>query len=455
MDLVALSRLQFALTVGFHFLFVPLTIGLVLLLAIMETLYVRTGKPIYLQMTKFWGKLFIINFVLGVVTGITMEFQFGTNWSEYAKYVGDIFGAPLAIEATAAFFLESTFLGLWAFGWKRLSKKAHLFAIWMVALGTHLSAVWIIIANGWMQHPVGYVLRNGRAELTDFAAVVLNSYTWHMYFHTVLSAYVVAAFFVLAVSAYHLLRRQHVEFFQKSFRLAVILALVATIGVAITGDLNGTNAARVQPSKFAAMESLWETGRGVPMYLLLVPNEAQERNAVEALAIPKLTSFLAFRDPDARIVGLKDIPKAERPPVALTYYSFRIMVGLGVYFILMALWGWYLERKNRLLETTTYLKLILYSLPLPYVATNLGWMVTEVGRQPWVVYGLMRTADAVSPIPVAQVVQSLVGVIIFYGLLIAVDIYLLVKNAKLGPVVATAGAQQKGASLPQGVPTGL
>ncbi|MCL4425904.1 MAG: cytochrome ubiquinol oxidase subunit I [Firmicutes bacterium] len=452
MDLVALSRLQFAITVGFHFLFVPLTIGLVLLLAIMETLYVRSGNPLYQKMTRFWGKLFIINFILGVVTGITMEFQFGTNWSEYAKYVGDIFGAPLAIEATVAFFLESTFLGLWAYGWKRLTKKAHLFSIWMVALGTHLSAVWIIIANGWMQHPVGYVLRNGRAELTDFTAVVFNSYTWHMYFHTVLSSYVVGAFFVLAVSAYHLLRKQHVEFFQTSFRLALILALVATVGVAVTGDLNGSNAARVQPGKFAAMEALWDTRSGVPMYLMVVPDEGREKNNVEAAGIPKLTSFLAFRDPEAKITGLKDLPPSERPPVALTFYSFRIMVALGIYFIAMAALGWYLDRRKKLLDSALYLKMVLYSLPLTYVAINLGWMVTEVGRQPWVVYGLMKTAQAVSPIPVAQVVQSLIGVIIFYGILIAVDVYLLVKNAKRGPAAVTPAAVWTKAANAAGLP---
>jgi len=433
MDLVTLSRIQFAVTIGFHFLFVPLTLGLVILVAFMETLYVRTENPIYKKMAKFWGKLFIINFALGVVTGITMEFQFGTNWANYSKYVGDIFGAPLAIEATVAFFLESTFLGLWIYGWDKVSKKFHAFSIWMVALGTNLSAVWIIIANGWMQHPVGYVIRNGRAELVDFLAVVLNKYAWLTFFHTVLSGYVLSAFFVLGVSAYHLLRKNQLDFFKKSFRIALIFAIFSSIMVAVVGDMNGSNVAEVQPSKFAAMESIWKTQEGAPMYLIQIPSWKNDGNVIEALAIPKLASFLAFKDPNAKIIGMNDIPKGERPPVAMVFYGFRIMVGLGVYFILMSLLGWYLNRKGKLLDSRLYLKMLLYSVPLPYIAINLGWMVAEVGRQPWIVFGLMKTVDGVSPVPVSQVWTSLIGVIIFYTILIIADIYLLVKYARKGP----------------------
>ncbi|WP_132767107.1 cytochrome ubiquinol oxidase subunit I [Tepidibacillus fermentans] len=433
MDLVTLSRIQFALTVGFHFLFVPLTLGLVILVAIMETLYVKTDNPVYKNMAKFWGKLFIINFALGVVTGITMEFQFGTNWANYSKYVGDIFGAPLAIEATVAFFLESTFLGLWIYGWDKVSKKLHAFSIWMVALGTNLSAVWIIIANGWMQHPVGYVIRNGRAELVDFMAVVLNKYAWLTFFHTVLSGYVLSSFFVLGISAYHLLRKNQLDFFKKSFQIALVFAIFSSIMVAVVGDSNGSNVAEVQPSKFAAMESIWETQEGAPMYLLQIPSWNNDGNIIEAIGIPKLTSFLAFKDPNAKVIGLNDIPKEERPPVALVFYAFRIMVGLGVYFIVMSLLGWYLNRKGKLLDSPLYLKMLLYSIPLPYLAINLGWMVAEVGRQPWIVYGLMKTVDGVSPIPISQVWMTLIGVIIFYSILIIADIYLLVKYAKKGP----------------------
>lgn len=309
----------------------------------------------------------------------------------------------------------------------------HLFAAWMVAIGTHLSAVWIIIANGWMQHPVGYVLRNGRAEMVDFLAVLTNSYAWHIYFHTVLSCYVLSGFFMLAVCAYHLLRRQQADFFRRSFRIALVLALVGTVGVAVTGHLNGQNVARVQPTKFAAMEAVWETQAGVPTYLLALPDAAREQNAVEAFGIPGLTSFLAFNDPAAAITGLKDFPPEERPPVALTFWGFRVMVLLGIYFLLVALGGWYLERRGRLLDTPWYLKLLLYSVPLPYLAINLGWMVTEVGRQPWAVYGLMQTAKAVSPVPAASVLASLAAMSVLYAALAILDFYLLARTAKRGP----------------------
>ncbi|MCL6471414.1 MAG: cytochrome ubiquinol oxidase subunit I [Firmicutes bacterium] len=433
MDVLLLSRLQFALTVAYHFLFVPLTIGFALLVAVLETMYVRSGDARYKSMAKFWGKLFTINFVLGVVTGLTMEFQFGTNWSEYSKFMGDIFGSPLAVEALMAFFLESTFISIWIFGWERLSKKAHLFAAWMVALGTHLSAIWIIVANGWMQNPVGYVLRNGRAELVDFMAVLKNSYAWHMYSHVILSAYVLSGFVVLGICAYHLLRKQNIEFFKSSFRIGLVIALVGILGVVLTGHFNGQNTARMQPSKFAAMEAIWDTERGVSAYLITVPSEKSESNPVEAIGVPGLTSFLAFNNFNAKIKGLKDIPLAKRPPVALTFWSFRIMVLLGFYFLVMVALGWYLQTKNRLLDSTRFLKLLLYSIPLPYVAINLGWTVTEVGRQPWTVYGLMTTAKSVSVVPASNVMFSLAAVIVLYSLLVILDFYLIAKNAKKGP----------------------
>lgn len=433
MDAVLLSRLQFAVTVGFHFLFVPLTIGFALLVAVLETLYIRSGDAKYKSMAKFWGKLFTINFVLGVVTGLTMEFQFGTNWSEYSKFMGDIFGSPLAVEALMAFFLESTFISIWIFGWERVSKKVHLFAAWMVALGTHLSAVWIIVANGWMQNPVGYVLRNGRAELKSFMAVITNSYAWHEYFHVILSAYVLSGFVALGISAYHLLRKQNVEFFQKSFSVALIIALIGVIGAPLTGHLNGQETARMQPSKFAAMEAIWKTGRGVPAYLVVVPDEKSESNPVEAIGIPGLTSFLAFNNFNAKITGLKDIPPAKRPPVAPVFWGFRIMVLLGIYFLVMTVFGWYLQAKNKLLDSTRFLRLLLYSIPLPYIAINLGWMVTEMGRQPWTVYNLMTTAKSVSPVPASNVLLSLAAMVVLYSLLVVLDFYLIAKNAKKGP----------------------
>src|SRR5512139_3918576 len=259
MDALALSRLQFAVTSMFHFIFVPLTLGLSVLVAWFEWRYVKTGDETWVRMTRFWGKLFLINFALGIVTGITMEFQFGMNWAEYSKYVGDIFGAPLAIEATVAFFLESVFIGVWIFGWNKVSKTFHAVSIWLVAIATNLSALWILLANGWMQKPVGYVLRNGRAEMVDFMALVTNSYGWSKFFHTLFSGYVVAAFFVMGVSAYHLLRKSEVRLFKTSFRSAATLGLIASILVFVTGDFHAVEVAKVQPTKFAAMEAVWDT----------------------------------------------------------------------------------------------------------------------------------------------------------------------------------------------------
>ncbi|HNT98838.1 MAG TPA: cytochrome ubiquinol oxidase subunit I, partial [Elusimicrobiales bacterium] len=333
MDALTLSRLQFAVTAGFHFLFVPLTIGLAVLIAAMETLGFITKDDRWLDQAKFWGKLFLINFAVGVVTGITLEFQFGMNWAAYSAYVGDIFGAPLAIEATTSFFLESTFIGVWMFGWKRVSRGLHLLSIWLVAIGTNLSALWIILANGWMQNPVGYAVRNGRAEMTDFAALVTNPYGWTMFLHTVLAAWTVAGFFVMGVSAWHLLRKNAPGFFGRSFRLGAFMALAASLGVLGAGDLNGMMSAKLQPAKFAAMEAVWETEKGVPYNLVVLPDPANERNRVEALGIPKLLSFMAFKKADAEIKGLRDFHPADRPPLWPVFISFKLMVALGMFFI--------------------------------------------------------------------------------------------------------------------------
>jgi cytochrome d ubiquinol oxidase subunit I len=434
MDVLSLSRLQFAVTAAFHFIFVPLTLGLSLLVAFMETRYLQTEDAMYLKMAKFWGRLFLINFVLGVVTGITMEFQFGMNWAEYSRYVGDIFGAPLAIEATAAFFLESTFIGLWVFGWNRVSKKVHVLAIWLVALATNLSALWILLANGWMQRPVGYVLRNGRAEMTDFGALVGNRFGWVTFAHTVLSGYVLAAFFVMGVSAYHLLRKNEVRLFRSSFRTAAAFGLVSSVLVAASGDLSAVQVARYQPAKLAAMESFWETRSGAPFTLFLWPDPANERNAFELLPVPKVLSWMALHEGDAEVKGLNAFPRDERPPVLPVFLSFRLMVGLGLVLILLAFVGWIKGMRGRLERSPGYLKVMLFSIPLSYIAIQAGWLVTEIGRQPWVVYGVMRTADGVSAslLP-AQVVTSLTAFTIAYGLLAVVDIYLLVKYSKRGP----------------------
>jgi cytochrome d ubiquinol oxidase subunit I len=435
MDVVLLSRLQFATATMFHFLFVPFTLGLSFLVAYMETKYVRTGDETYLRMTKFWGKLFLINFALGVVTGITLEFQFGTNWSRYSAYVGDIFGSLLAIEATVAFFLESTLIGVWIFGWRKLSKKAHAAVMWLVAFAGTLSAVWILIANAWMQNPVGFAIRNGRAELVDFTAILFQKFAILKFIHTVSAAYVLSAFFVMGVSAYHLLQKKNIEFFTRSFRIALVFGLIFSFIVTIVGDLNGVIVAEKQPTKLAAMESLWETTTRAPVYLFALPDEKNEKNKIEIGAIPGLLSLLVFHDTDAEVRGLKAFPREERPPVLITSFAFKGMVGLGFYFPLVTIIGWF--KRKRLVDSPNYLKLMLLSIPLPYIAIELGWIVAEVGRQPWIVYGLFKTSDAASPVASSQVLTSLIAFILVYGLLGAVGFYLIFKNARKGPKPVT------------------
>jgi len=435
MDPVFLSRLQFAVATMFHFLFVPLTLGLSVIIAYMETKYARTGDKIYLRMTKFWGKLFLLNFALGIVTGITLEFQFGTNWSRYSEYVGDVFGSLLAIEATAAFFLESTFIGIWVFGWKKLSAKAHAGVMWLIAIAGNLSAVWILMANGFMQHPVGYTIRNGRAEMTDFMAIMLNKFALLEIIHVVPSALVLGAFFVMGISAYHLLKSQHVDLFTRSFKIALVFGLVSSLTVAFTGDLHGIHVAEVQPAKLAAMEAHWETQTRAPIVLFAIPDEEAGKNTWEFGSIPGILSFLGFHNFNAEVKGLSDFPRDERPPVLITFLGFRTMVGLGTIFILLTLVGF--MRRNRLMESAGYLKIMLWSIPLPYIAIEMGWVVAEVGRQPWIIYGLMRTSDAASPVAGYQVMISLIAFIFVYGLLGAVGFYLMAKTAKKGPEPAT------------------
>jgi len=435
MDALLLSRYQFAATTMFHFLFVPLTLGLTVIIAYMETRYVQTDDETYLDMTKFWAKLFLINFAVGVVTGITLEFQFGTNWSRYSAYVGDVFGSLLAIEATAAFFLESTLIGVWVFGWKKLSKKAHATVAWLVAFGSHLSAVWILVANAWMQSPVGFTIRDGRAELVDFAAVVFQKFAVVKWIHTTSSAMVLGSFFVMGVSAYHLLKKNKIAFFTRSFRIGLGFGLVFSLMVFIMGDLNGVVVAEKQPTKLAALESLWETQTKAPVYLFAWPDPENERNAIEIGALPGVLSFLVKHDINAEVQGLKDFPRDERPPVLVTTFAFKGMVGLGSLFILLTFVGWF--KRNKLLESPRFLKIMLWSIPLPYLAIQLGWLVTELGRQPWIVYGLMRTSDASSPIATSQVAITLVGFILVYGLLGFAGFYMIAQKAKAGPTLSS------------------
>lgn len=431
MDTLLLSRLQFAVATYFHFLFVPLTLGLSALIAIMETLYVRRGEAEYLRMARFWGKIFLTNFVVGVVTGITLEFQFGTNWSGYSKYVGDIFGSLLAIEATAAFFLESTFIAVWALGWKRLAPKAHAASIWLVALASNLSAVWILLANSWMQHPVGYAIRGGRAELTDFWAVITQKYAVLTILHTLAGAYILTGFFMMGTSAYHLLRRQHLGFFNRSFRMGLAMALLFSIFEMVEGHLHGTDLADKQPTKLAALEALWDTQPEAPIYLVTLPSPSNDGNLIEWGRIPGAMSLLAHHDPKAAVKGLRDFPEEERPPVLLTFLSFRLMVTLGALFLLLTAIGWL--KRNSLESSPRYLRVMLWVTPLPYLACAFGWTVAEVGRQPWIVYGLMRTSEAVSPILSSQVAVTLVGFILLYSLLGLVAFWLMARYIRQGP----------------------
>lgn len=465
MDVVMLSRLQFAVTVFFHFIFVPLTLGLSVLLAVMETIYVRTGNEQYKRMAKFWGKLFLINFALGVVTGITLEFQFGTNWANYSYGVGDIFGSILAIEATLAFFLESTFIAVWHFGWERVSKKVHCFAIWMVAIAGNVSAIWIIIANGWMQNPVGSVFVEGRALLSSFTEVITNPFAWGIFVHTILASWMLAAFFVLAISAWHLVRKNEVDFFTRSFNMAAISALVLSVAVALHGHTHGMMVSKYQPTKLAAMESHWESSKSAPMYLLVLPDEENKRNHFEWLPIPGFLSFLAYGDFNAEVKGINELAprdfaefqektgydpskpvvimadgteihrpvKSEdaHPPVLVTFLAFRLMVGLGTLFPILALLA-FVWRKS-IAERPGFTRILLYAIPLPYVAIMAGWTVAEVGRQPWIVNKLMLTVQGISSVPASNVALSLGAFIVIYGLLGALDIYLLRRFAIKGP----------------------
>ena len=449
MDPVFLARLQFAATTIYHFFFVPLTLGLSIIVALMETIYVRTGREVFKRMTKFWGKLFIINFALGVVTGIVQEFQFGMNWADFSRYVGDIFGAPLAIEALAAFFLESVFLGVWIFGWDKLSRGMHAAAIWLVAIGSNISALWILIANAFMQQPVGYSIEEGRAVLTDFAAIVFNPKVWVMLPHTISAGLVTASFFVLGISAYHLLRKQHLDVFKNSFRIAAILGAIGVVLVALNGHSQAQHMVETQPMKMAAAEALWETEDPASLSILTI-GDLTLRNEVFSIRIPNLLSFLSFNQIYGEVRGINDLqadfeqqfgPGDYVPPVAIIYWSFRIMVGIGVVLLLLGLYALFLVMGDTIETHTTSLKLFLYALILPYFANAFGWILTEVGRVPWIVYGLMKIQDGISPtVPGSLVMTSLLLFTLIYAALMVAGVYLLAKYARLGPPPAESEA---------------
>ena len=442
MEELILSRWQFGITTIYHFLFVPLTLGLSLIVAILETIYVRTGNEMYKQQTKFWGKLFLINFAMGVVTGIVQEFHFGMNWSEYARFMGDIFGAPLAMEALTAFYLESVFIGLWIFGWDRIPKVLHAVSIWIVALATNLSAFWILTANSFMQSPVGYVINNGRAEMTDFVALITNPYVLYQFPHTVLSGFVTAGFFVLAISAYHLIGRTHLDFFRASFKLGLVWTIISLFLLMGSGHAQTQFMAKAQPMKLAAAEALWETANPAPFAIAAIIDEQNKTNTVE-LKIPGMLSMLANNNPNTSVKGIKDIeqeyiakygPGNYVPAVTPVFWSFRIMVAAGSLMMLVVLAAGFFWWRGQLEARPCLLKAVLWSLPLPYIANSTGWFVTEGGRQPWIVFGLQRVEQAVSPsVGAASIWISLIGFTLVYAVLAAAAIYLVRKFVRMGP----------------------
>lgn len=454
MSAETLARLQFGTTIVYHYLFVPLTLGLVLLVAIMETLYVRSGNTVYKRMTQFWGKLFVINFALGVVTGIVQEFQFGMNWSSYSRFIGDVIGAPLALETLLAFFLESTFLGIWLFGWDRLSKKLHLEAMWLVVLGSYLSTFWILVANSFMQHPVGYALNKGHAEMTNFWALLMNPTLAYQTPHVVAGAITTGAFFVIGISAYHLLKKtQDIEFYQRSIRLSLVAALLSSIVSVIAGHLYGQYDILAQPMKMAAAEAIWNTQQPASLALIVIPDQVLHTN-VFSITVPYLLSFLSDWSFTSSVEGINQIqaayvhlygPGNYIPDVLIAFYSFRIMLGVGALMVLIAGAALFLsiKRKN-LFNNRWVLRGLIASIALPYIANTAGWLLGEMGRQPWTVFGLLRTVDSVSPVVTfTEVVVTLTLFFVVYGILAVIDGYLLVKNAKKGSSVEEETAEMQ------------
>ena len=498
--LLDLSRLQFAATAMYHFLFVPLTLGLSILIAIMESVFVMTGRTIWRDMTRFWGTLFGINFAMGVATGITMEFQFGTNWAYYSHYVGDIFGVPLAIEGLMAFFLEATFVGLFFFGWDRLSRLQHLTVTWLVAIGSNLSALWILIANAWMQNPVGAKFNpdSMRMELQSISQVIFNPVAQSKVVHTVSAGYVTGSIFVLAISAWFILKGRHLEVARRSATVAVSFGLASALSVVVLGDESGYTANQHQKMKIAAIESMWHTAPAPAPFTIFGFPDVRHRDVIAAIKVPWLLGLIVTRSTDKKVEGIYELVAVTRgriqngipayvalkklraqpadsearrvleahvadlgyalllrkyvsdvglatpeqidraawdtvPSVAWLFWGFRIMVGLGFFFIGFFAYGFYLSMRRRFDSSPRFLKLAFFSLPLPWIAAELGWFVAEHGRQPWSIEGVLPTFLAVSPIPVSSVIVSLCGFVLFYSVLAVIDVMLLRKYVRLGP----------------------
>jgi cytochrome bd ubiquinol oxidase subunit I len=436
MDVLTLSRIQFGLTVGFHYLYPPLSIGLGVMLVIMEGLWLKTKNPVYHQMARFWTKVFALTFAIGVATGIVMEFEFGTNWAAYSRFVGDVFGSALAAEGIFAFFLESGFLAVLLFGWDKVSRKVHFFSTCMVCLGAHFSAVWIIVANSWMQTPAGYhiVIHDGvaRAEVTNFWQVVFNPSTVERLSHTVCGAWCTGAFLVVSVSAWYLLKGKHLEFARASLKVGLSVALIASLLQAVTGHASAQGVAKNQPVKLAAFEGLYNTESNAPLTVAGWVDEKDQK--VVGLQIPDMLSFLAFNNFHAPVTGLDSVAPDDRPPVEACFMFFHGMVAIGFTMIAIAALGFLYFRHGSLHERRWLLWILVFAVLLPQFANQLGWFAAEVGRQPWIVYGVMKTPQGLSKILQANVVlTSLILFTFIYFLLFAVFIYLLNDKIQHGP----------------------
>ena len=436
MDVITLSRLQFAITTIYHFLFVPISLGLSIFIAIMQTMYLKTDNIVYKRLAKFIGKLFIISFAMGVVTGIVQEFHFGMNWSEYSRFMGDIFGAPLALEALTAFFLESVFLGVWIFGEGRLSKKLHCLSIWLVAFGSNLSAFWILVANSFMQNPVGYAVQNGRAEMTDFLALVTNPYVMGQYAHTVLSGITTAGIIVVAVGAYKLLRGENVETFRTGIKAGIVYGLVGLFLVMGSGHMQAQYIGKNVPMKMASMEALWETVDPAP-FTVVANIDTENKVNHDAIEIPYLLSGMIYNAPSGEVKGINEM-QAQLvqqygyddyiPNVVLLFWSFRIMIACGVAMVGALLLAGFLLYTKRLENCRWFLNILVLILPLPFIANTFGWIITEAGRQPWMVVGLQKVSDAVSQnITTTEVMITLVGFTLIYALLAIAALTIAVK----------------------------
>ena len=458
MDALDVARWQFGVTTVYHYLFVPLTIGLSVLVAILQTMWYRTGKERYLKLTKFYGKLFLINFVLGIVTGIVQEFQFGMNWSDYSRFVGDIFGAPLAIEALVAFFLESTFLGLWIFGWDRLPKKLHLASIWAAAIGTNLSAFFILAANSWMQNPVGYTFNpeTGRAELTDFLAVLTNKVALITIPHTLAGAFLVAGSLVVSVAVWHLIRNRGVDTdaYRFAARFGSWVTIASAAAVVLTGDIQSKIMMQVQPMKMAAAEGLYTTEQGASFSVLTIGSLDGSREMF-ALKIPYLLSWLANGDFNSEVQGINDIQAAYSaqygagnytPIIPVTYWSFRFMIMFGMIAALIAVWVLWTYRKDRDSNNKWLLRAGLVLPLMPLAANSFGWIFTEMGRQPWIVFGEMLTRDGVSrSVSLTEVLTSFTAFTLIYAVLAVIEVKLLLRYAKKGLPDVTPPPEHDGA----------